>query len=427
MPTTKPPIVRTALIAWRDAFRVIAAMPIVAGIAFAILILLSLANIWIVPDPYALGTSPWLPVFIVVSSIVSSLLLAPLAIVVHRYVLLGEVTTRYPLDPFNARYLRFVGFAVLLKILWSLPTINQGYGVGALGLVISALFIIIVIVTVRRAILFPAIAIDAPGATWSNARRDTKGSSWRVAFIFVLVALPDVLLFLPYLSLGPGLNGFDRLMLSLWQSILTLLTLCAFAAAASHIYRARANTLAWPAGPPVPSETPVAPRRRRYGWWIAGGIFAVLLAVPLGTAIYYAKPIKFFYDLIYGIATGDPSFPECETTIARETTAGPLWYRIVKVNCRNGDQAYFVYTKHSPAARYWLALMSIDSPVPLAVRQTEDGRFEITLEAPLADGRTSVPFDPDGGLTKIQMFDHGVGTTLGAPRRHTPESLSIQQ
>ena len=125
MPATKPLIIRTALLAWRDAFRAIGAMPMVTGIAFAILILLSLVSVWIVPDPYALAKSHWLPAFILVSSIVSSLLLAPLAIVVHRYVLLGELTDRYPLDPFSPRYLRFVGFALLLKILWSLPSITQ--------------------------------------------------------------------------------------------------------------------------------------------------------------------------------------------------------------------------------------------------------------------------------------------------------------
>ncbi len=66
--------------------------------------------------------------------------------------------------------------------------------VALLGLVVLALFIAVVIVTVRRVILFPAIAVDAPGATWSNARHDTKGSSWRVAFIFVCAALPAMIL-----------------------------------------------------------------------------------------------------------------------------------------------------------------------------------------------------------------------------------------
>ena len=50
-----------------------------------------------------------------------SFLLAPLAIAVHRMVLLGETTDRYALDPSSLRYLRFVGFGILVTVLWSLP------------------------------------------------------------------------------------------------------------------------------------------------------------------------------------------------------------------------------------------------------------------------------------------------------------------
>jgi hypothetical protein len=256
MPQSKPAIIGTAVIAWADAFRVIVAMPLVAGVAFVILFLLQF-TLWIIPDPDVFVTSPWLPVYTVVSSIVRGVLLAPLAIVVHRYVLLDELTDRYPLDPFNARYVRFTGFAVLVNVLWSLPGVIEGYlpymqqtpGIGAsLGIVSTALFVTIIIVVVRRVILFPAVAVDAPGATWSNARRDTKGSSWRVAFILFLVALPAIIavLALYYFLLGAGFAGANQLMFTVLRSLLAVPTLCAFAAAASHIFRARADNLARP-------------------------------------------------------------------------------------------------------------------------------------------------------------------------------------
>ncbi len=434
----KPPIFQTTALAWRDAFRVIGTMPGITGIAFAILIVLALISLWIIPDPYSLAKSHWLPVFTLVSSIVSSLLLAPLAIVVHRYVLLGELTNRYPLDPFSARYVRFVGFALLVKILWSLPTVIQSYianaqdapGIAALlGLGSAVLLVAIVIITIRRVILFPAVAIDAPGATWSNARRNTKGISWRVAFIFVLVAAPAVIVFGPvyYAVLVPGFTRSSQLTLSLLQPIFMIPTLCAFAAAASHIYRIRAESLARPAGYAAASATPVAPRRRRYGWWIAGGILAVFLGVPLGTAIYYAKPIKMVYDLAYGILTGNPSLEGCQaTTVVREATAGPLSYRVAKADC-DEDHSYFVYTKRSSAARYWLGLMTIDGPVPVSVRQTNDGHFEVVLETPLADGRASLPIDPDAGILAIQIFERGHQTALQSPRRNPPETRPINE
>ena len=256
MPQSKPAIIGTAMMAWADALRVIVAMPLVAGAAFVILFLLSF-TLWVIPDPDVFVTGPWLPVYTIASSIVRGVLLAPLAIVVHRYVLLGELTDCYPLDPFNARYVRFAGFAVLVNVLWSLPGVIEGYipdlqqtsGIGAsLGIVSFALFVTIIIVVVRRVILFPAVAVDAPGATWSNARRDTKGSSWRVAFILFVVALPAVIVVvaLYYVLLGAGFGGANQLTFTVLRSLFAVPTLCAFAAAASHIFRARADNLARP-------------------------------------------------------------------------------------------------------------------------------------------------------------------------------------
>lgn len=165
--------------------------------------------------------------------------------------------------------------------------------------------------------------------------------------------------------------------------------------------------------PPLPSASSAPPRRRRrrYGWWIAGGIFAVLIALPLGTGLYFAKPIKIFYNLMYGMMTGDPAFPGCDTTIVRETTAGPLWYRVSKVSCSDEGPGYLLYAKSSPDARYWLVFMSDGNPVPVSVRQTDDRHFQIVFEKPLADGRASVPLvlNEDGSVsfTNIQIFDHG--------------------
>jgi hypothetical protein len=163
--------------------------------------------------------------------------------------------------------------------------------------------------------------------------------------------------------------------------------------------------------PPLPLASSAPPRRRRYGWWIAGGIFAVVIALPLGTGLYFAKPIKIFYNFAYGMMTGDPSIPGCATTITRETSVGTLWYRVSKVDCGGQGQSYFVYAKRSPDAGYWLAFMSDGNPMPVSVRQTDDGQFEIVLKAPLADGRTSVPLvlakDGSVSLANLQIYDHG--------------------
>jgi hypothetical protein len=262
MAEKKPPVIETAVIAWRDAFRAVEVMPVVAGIAFVLYLVMSLAISAINVNAYALVGSLWLSMISIGASIVQAVLLAPLAIAVHRFVLLGEKANRYPLEPKNSRYLRFIGFAMLVKILWLIPSTieslvpaarennpNLADGLGFAGFV---LIITVIIIVVRRAILFPAIAIDAPGATWSKARLDTKGSSWRVAFVFVLTGLPplviNLLLYWLWYPLPPqaqrGAGSF--LIFSVIGAVVAIAALCAFAAAASHIYQARADIMTRP-------------------------------------------------------------------------------------------------------------------------------------------------------------------------------------
>jgi hypothetical protein len=254
MANTKPPVFETAEVAWGDAFRAIGAMPVMAGIAFVLILVTSLAT-------YALVDSLWLPVVSIGASIVQAALLAPLAIAVHRFVLLGERTNGYPLDPGSSRYLRFVGFAILVKILWLIPSMIQLFiprvrdipGLpAALSIASIVLLIAVIIIVVRRVILFPAIAIDAPGATWSRAGLDTKGSSWSVAFIFILTVLPvlvigGILYTILLLTLARSSVG-SLLTLSVLGAVVGVPTLCAFAAAASHIYRARADVMTQSSG-----------------------------------------------------------------------------------------------------------------------------------------------------------------------------------
>jgi hypothetical protein len=251
----KPPVVETAVTAWGGAFRAIEAMPVVAAIAFVLVIVTSLASHAVIPSSRALVGSPWSYVIAIGSGIVNAALLAPLAIAVHRFVLLGEITNRYPLEPGSSRYLRFVGFAIVVQILPAIPfyiiipDVRNG-PVFAAGLSIVGFVLLIAIMTIvlRRAILFPALAIDAPGATWRKASLDTKGSSWRVTFIFVLTALPVVLLSVIFVLAMPRgeLNSRAGLFSAVLDAVVNVPMLCAFAAAASRIYEARADLMTRP-------------------------------------------------------------------------------------------------------------------------------------------------------------------------------------
>ena len=122
----KPSIVGTAVAGWRDAFASIAAMPTTCGITFVLVLALSAANTLLVPQPAGTesGTAPLVAGFI--TGIIQSFVIAPLAIAVHRYVLLGEVTAGYAIHPSSPRYLRFVSFAVLINVLMFVPSLIFG-------------------------------------------------------------------------------------------------------------------------------------------------------------------------------------------------------------------------------------------------------------------------------------------------------------
>jgi hypothetical protein len=99
--------------------------------------------------------------------------------------------------------------------------------------------------------LFPAIAVDAPGASWSNARQDTKGHSWRVAFVFLCTVAPLLvleLLFIWLIGLPSKPEDFNSTPWLIFNTIIAVPTVCAFAAAASHLFRALANNMARPPG-----------------------------------------------------------------------------------------------------------------------------------------------------------------------------------
>ena len=247
-----PPIVELTIQGWRYAFVALSRMPAVLGLAMLIMFALNVATLPLFPGPQAepgfaaqaIGT---------LSGIVTGFLLTPVAIAMHRFVLLGEVAQRYALAPSEPRFMRFFVFTVVYQLLIGVPgslmslagKSETGLGV-ALALVFFALFVVAVIASVRLLILFPAIAVDARGAEWRNAMADTKGHSWRVLFVMILATIPSLIVTMPlYFTLawpdGPGFSG--GIFLGAVQSVVSVLTLCAFAAIASRLFAAFANKL----------------------------------------------------------------------------------------------------------------------------------------------------------------------------------------
>ena len=97
---------------------------------------------------------------------------------------------------------------------------------------------IVVVVLVRLAILFPAIAVDAPGASLRNVMADTKARSWLILKSFFIVLLPVLagLLAVGLISELDDLPNWWSAARIAFDSPLELLATVLAAATASRLY-----------------------------------------------------------------------------------------------------------------------------------------------------------------------------------------------
>jgi hypothetical protein len=255
-----PSIVATAICGWQDTFAAFSRMLLIFGMAIAALCVLNILELTLFPDLARDKTTVGVTVFDLIVFTISSFLLTPLAIAVHRFVLLGEVSDSYSFNLADLRFKRFFLFTVLAYVLTLAPILLMSAAIsasglmsGILGVVFVVVFIIFVILLTRTLILFPAIAVDAPGAEWGNALADTRGHSWVVFFTVSITSIPAVLPQLVVLLVVVAIEGAvpgpgGRIVISLVQSVLGVLSLAAIAAVVSRLYAAFSVRLGRPAG-----------------------------------------------------------------------------------------------------------------------------------------------------------------------------------
>jgi hypothetical protein len=260
---TQPSAFKIALVGWRAALRAITEMMSVAVPAF-LLTLMAEAVLQLFRSHSLATEFAILPLYWVAQSLV----LTPLAIAVHRYVLLEEVTKHYALDRSDQRSHRYFGSAVALQALWltlwiwwmiahfvfGAPMRGEPVPPGArenLGWIVVLDLVaplvtcfVIVRVTLSIAILFPAVAIDAPGAGWRNARDDSEEHIFRMFCAFALGLVPTLLIdeiddLIQQVGSHPA---FDAIAIVL-RAAKSVMIVSAFAAIASTFYLAYGRRL----------------------------------------------------------------------------------------------------------------------------------------------------------------------------------------
>jgi hypothetical protein len=207
---TQPSAIKIAFVGWRDALRAITQMMSVAGPAFLFTLMFQAAYQLSRGHSFAIDVA-----IFPVHWIAQSLVLTPLAIAVHRYVLLDEVTQLYALNLADQRFQRFFGVAVAIQALWLsigiwliighfvfgapmfpgepiTPTARENifwiFLVCFAAPLVTGFVIARVILSI--AIIFPAVATDAPGVGWRNAMDDSEGHIYRMFCAFALGLVP---------------------------------------------------------------------------------------------------------------------------------------------------------------------------------------------------------------------------------------------
>jgi hypothetical protein len=260
--------------AWRDGLAALSAQRGVTLAAFLALTLINLLpHLWLpVPDPAALkpGADPLSADMVsrlignglitLVSALVAALALAPLAIAIHRFILLDETTSSYRIELGERRFRRFALFTFVLQMIAMSPAALAFLFLAVikrippaamvllgLGLLVAMIAgaIVILVLTVRLTLLFPAVAVDAPRAGWNRALDESRGHFWRILLALLLTGLIGILVIIGT-AVFQGVGAFlithgypapGAVVSSVAQAASNVLMAAAFVAAASRLYR----------------------------------------------------------------------------------------------------------------------------------------------------------------------------------------------
>lgn len=215
------PIVPTLMAAYRDSRHLLFPLRTIVTSAFLILLAISVAaefvpqRFW---DQTLFGEALGL-----LQDTVWALLLTPVIIAIHRYVILGEVTPNYGLDigepAFRLFFIWLFGLKVFSGLPFTLLGVLQTVGFSPLATVIpfAAALVVVTAVLLRLTILFPAVAVEAPGATARHAFIDTKGQALRILAIFLLALIPwisAIIVTVMLIGSGARITGSAQAMVS---------------------------------------------------------------------------------------------------------------------------------------------------------------------------------------------------------------------
>ncbi len=241
----RPRIVRTALQAWRSTWLGLLRMPLAFLVTLLIGILLEtslfLSRIDEAPASGGFGRTAFALLLISFAvSFARYLIAAPLAIAMHRYVLLGETTVLLPLRPIR-RVLRFAVWLTAIGAVSDVGLFLLSTLPGRVAL-IPVMQILGVALAIRFILVFPELALGATGPLARRSLSATRWQFWRIGTISVVTGMPVVVAAIGVVVLvrllGPSLPWLRILQpaTSILVGLLTPLCIALAAASASWLF-----------------------------------------------------------------------------------------------------------------------------------------------------------------------------------------------
>lgn len=241
MAQSLPPIGAAVQLVYGDLTRVGRSLGRVAVIALVIVLASDQAErLLLAPGPES-GNDTTLTSYVI--GLVQTLLITPYLIAVHRLIVLDETTQSYALVPFGNRRLQlyFLCWAALSTLatapgfLPSLAAVEQPVA-GMIGFAVLGYLAGVMVLGLRMTLLFPAVAVDAPGANVENALVDAKGHVWRIFATGLMAGLPWMMIAYLIPSIVGATGSGTALIVSLVRSAIAFVLLTQFVVISSRLY-----------------------------------------------------------------------------------------------------------------------------------------------------------------------------------------------
>ncbi len=195
----RPRILHTVWQSWNSTWAAMMAMPLafLATAAASVLVAVAAARLVgptvIAPpqEPPAIHGDTALSALLtgLPATLAYALVVAPLAIAMHRFVVLGERQTLPPLRPLS-RVIRYTVWVTLLGLSTGLPMALLPTATPVWMLIASLATIVLAVATVRLTLLLPQIAIQQAGEPLRTFWRSTRWRFWNTATVLALAVLP---------------------------------------------------------------------------------------------------------------------------------------------------------------------------------------------------------------------------------------------